>query len=388
VSGASFVLREVRVVGEPGGPTDRFVVDGLWSEKPSPNSSPTLMTGGFLVPPLVDSHAHLTVEPEAGNDMWFQAARLTESEQRERTIANLMRNVMTGVLAIRDAGAPSGVVARLAASGEQDAWPYLRAAGRIIAGPGRQPNGIAHEVLGGDLTVAADSEAANRGGWIKLIADAPHRDQAGSAPATDWSIEEVQSAVAAAARHGARVIFHALTREASEIGLAASVHSIEHGWGLAKDDLASMGRQGIAWTPTARGLLDAVAHARDGGARAADFLEEGEERLRTLIPIARRQGVRVLTGTDVSMKHGAVVRELLALVELGMEPADAVFAATRDAWEFLGLPKFGIEGKPADFLIVSGDPLQRPELLSEPTLVVRAGSVVIDRRGHHLSPRS
>src|SRR5439155_9832263 len=128
-------------------------------------------------------------------------------------------------------------------------------------------------------------------------------------------------------------------------------------------------------------LLDALASARAAGVRAPGFVEDGVERVRALVPAARPSGVRVLLGTDLAVSHGALVQELLALVELGMAQVDAVAAGTRDAWSFLGLPELGTPGQPADFLLLDRDPLEDPHALTHPAVVIRAGTVVVDRRG-------
>jgi imidazolonepropionase-like amidohydrolase len=377
----SFVLRDVIDPFRANEKRDWFIVDGLWSDAPPRTSALTLAEGAFIVAPLVDSHAHLTVEPgpDSGK-IWIESVRTTADERRRRALDNLKKNAVSGVLAVRDAGAAYGELAAIDRS-VPAGLPYLQSSGRIITGPGRQFDGVAHEVTGTDVARAASQEAERGGGWVKLVCDAPHRDRPGSPAETEWRLEDVRMAVAAARKHGARVIFHALTQDAARIGLEADVDTIEHGWGLVSDDLPELARRGIAWTPTARGLLDAHRAASAAGVRAPAFVEDGVERVQALIPKARPTGVRVLLGTDLAVSHGALVEELLTLVDLGMPPSDAVSAGTRDAWAFLGLPAIGTPGQPADFLVIDRDPIEDPRALLRPIVVVRAGGVVGDHRG-------
>ena len=75
-------------------------------------------------------------------------------------------------------------------------------------------------------------------------------------------------------------------------------------------------------------------------------------------------GVKIAAGTDAGggdpMRHGNIVRELEVMVETGLQPMQAIEAATRVAAELVGtIDDVGtIEvGKQADFILVDGDPL-------------------------------
>jgi imidazolonepropionase-like amidohydrolase len=91
-------------------------------------------------------------------------------------------------------------------------------------------------------------------------------------------------------------------------------------------------------------------------------LSEGAASMRA----ARRAGVKIALGSDTSL---AVGLEIERLVHHGLTPAEALVAATRTAAEALGLDeRIGIvaEGKLADLIVVDGDPLAEPHVLSDP----------------------
>jgi imidazolonepropionase-like amidohydrolase len=76
------------------------------------------------------------------------------------------------------------------------------------------------------------------------------------------------------------------------------------------------------------------------------------------VPIALGSDVRLATGLEIQR-----------MVHHGLTPAEALVAATRTAAEALGLDEHigtVAEGKLADLIVVDGDPLTEPRLLSDP----------------------
>ena len=91
-------------------------------------------------------------------------------------------------------------------------------------------------------------------------------------------------------------------------------------------------------------------------------LEQGAASMRA----ARQAGVPIALGSDVSLATGL---EIQRMVHHGLTPGEALVAATRTAAEALGLGEHigtVTEGKLADLIIVDGDPLTEPQLLSDP----------------------
>lgn len=123
--------------------------------------------------------------------------------------------------------------------------------------------------------------------------------------------------------------------------------------------------------------------ARDSSAagRAAymDFYRAGLE----LTEAAYRAGVRVLVGTDggdsYAFPGSGVHDEMAELVKAGLTPAEALRAATLDAAEFLGLDdRFGAvaPGMHADLVLLAGDPLSDVAAVRRIEAVVFRGELI------------
>jgi imidazolonepropionase-like amidohydrolase len=111
--------------------------------------------------------------------------------------------------------------------------------------------------------------------------------------------------------------------------------------------------------------------ARLGGARP-DLIEHARMAVKARVPI--------VLGSDATvMPHGDNAKELVALVDIGLSPIEAVRAATTRAAALLGLSDVGIirAGAAADLIAVDGDPLMDVGVLARPTLVVSRGKIIV-----------
>jgi imidazolonepropionase-like amidohydrolase len=180
------------------------------------------------------------------------------------------------------------------------------------------------------------------------------------------------------------------------------VDTIEHGMYLHRrpDLLEAMAAAGQVLVPTLSGYywmagleeavdpsdrpagtIDAAAAHADPGmppvltGLARHNLAEGAASMRA----ARQAGVPIALGSDVSLATGL---EIQRMVHHGLTPAEALVAATSAAAGALGLDEHigtVTEGKLADLIVVDGDPLAEPALLSDPArvwLVLQGGTPV------------
>jgi imidazolonepropionase-like amidohydrolase len=93
------------------------------------------------------------------------------------------------------------------------------------------------------------------------------------------------------------------------------------------------------------------------------------------VRLAARAGVLIAAGTDFgggSLRANQLAWEVECLVEAGLEPWQALAAATRNGGALLQEPDAGVlrDGGPADFFLVHGDPLSDPSALWRVWLVV------------------
>jgi imidazolonepropionase-like amidohydrolase len=92
--------------------------------------------------------------------------------------------------------------------------------------------------------------------------------------------------------------------------------------------------------------------------------------------------VKIALGSDMSLATGL---EIQRMVHHGLSPAQALVAATSTAAQALDLDEHigtVAEGKLADLVVVDGDPLAEPALLSDPAriwLVLQLGVPVAGR---------
>ena len=334
--------------------------------------------GATFVPGLVDAHSHLTMPGgahwiERGLDSPATALRVAERNARLLTSA--------GVRWARDVGAPRGVDPedgreralslgvrdRWAASGERS-YPHIRAAGTWLTRAGSLPDGLAVEVRNADALLAAAERQLDEGAdLVKLYLDGP---DAGTSP---WSAAEVRRVVRMAHARDARVTAHAGRLAGARAAVAGGVDAIEHGYELDGDLAADMARRGTFLVSTLAvfrswltfGRTTELATFRGGAASAIRGRLEAAERS---VGLAARAGVAIAAGTDFgggSLRANHLAWEVEALVAAGLEPFEALRAATRTGGQLLGERDAGVirEGGPADFFLVHGDPLESPRVL-------------------------
>ena len=314
------------------------------------------LPGRYVVPGLVDAHAHPAVGWEAG-----MPVALDKSE----TLNVLAAWAACGVCLVRDTGSAGGSVLQLdLVSG----MPRLQAAGRFLAPAGRYFPALLPEAAPQErLTELAVGELARGGRWVKVIADFPlvADGMLSGPPGVTYSREAIEAMVAAVHDAGGRVAAHVTTDVVSEL-VRAGVDSIEHGTAIDESALRLMAQTGAAWTPTlcaALGLPDTASEA------ARRRVAEYRQRLPELLPLAQRLGVPVLAGTDTA---GTIAREVALLAEHGLEPAAALNAATTTGYRFLGEP-FGQAGQPATLVTYQDDPREDLEILSSPCAIIIDG---------------
>jgi imidazolonepropionase-like amidohydrolase len=161
----------------------------------------------------------------------------------------------------------------------------------------------------------------------------------------------------------ARIAAHVTTELVAEL-VRLGVDSIEHGTAVTDDVVEEMARRGTAWTPT----LSATLSLPDDPPEARQLLvAERRERFSDLLPKAVRAGVPVLTGSDVV---GSVAGEVAMLVGCGLEPIDALRAATTTAVGFLGADA---GEAPPSVVTYAEDPRDDPAVLARPAAAVIGG---------------
>lgn len=331
-------------------------------------------SGCSVVPGLVDSHSHLTLP---GGAHWIDRGfdppqRLLEVAEHN---AQLMRGA--GVFWARDVGSPVRVDPvdgreRALSLGLRDRWaghrefPYVRAAGSWVSRAGTLPGGLAVEVSDGDeLLAAAVGQLDDGADFVKLYLDGPDRET------SPFTVDEVRRVVETAHDRDAKVTAHSGLLAGARVGAEAGVDSLEHGFQLDSDVVRLMVANGVALVSTLAVLESwrSFAHTTE----IPRFVEPAsrsqiaarQEWAKESVLLASRAGVLVAAGTDFgggSLRANQLAWEIECLVAAGLEPYQALAAATRNGGVLLGEAEAGVlrEGGPADMVFVHGDPLSDP----------------------------
>jgi imidazolonepropionase-like amidohydrolase len=342
---------------------DLWLVGDRISTEPVPGAE-SVVTGGYLLPGLVDAHCHIGIATDG--------AAITSVEQA-RQLALVDRDA--GVLAIRDAGSPYPYPQL----DDDPDVPRLARAGRHLAPPKKHLRGIPLECTAEQVVDAAVAQAKAGNGWIKLVADWLDRDVQDLAPCYDGGT--TAAVIEAAHAAGVRVAAHTFSEQAVALLVRAGVDSVEHGTGLSFDLIDEMAQRGTALVPTMINIetfrdIAARAEARFPGYAA--HMRALHDRFPRVVRAAVEAGVQVYVGTDAgsTIGHGLAVAEMRRLHErAGMAPADVLRAGSWGAREWLGFPAL-VHGGLADLIAYDADPRSDLRVLAAPQRIILRGRVV------------
>jgi imidazolonepropionase-like amidohydrolase len=212
---------------------------------------------------------------------------------------------------------------------------------------------------------------------IKISASGGIMSFSSAAGAQQYSDEELAAIVDEAHRVGLRVAAHAHGDAGIRACLRAGVDCIEHGSLATDETLSLMVEKGTFLVGTCA-LADHMAFDRMQPA----FRKKAEE----IFPKARRMmgkaielGVKVACGSDApAIPHGTQADELIAMVDRGMTPMQALRAATITSAELIerehDLGRLA-PGYLADVIAVPGDPSEDIKVTKDVRFVMKDGHV-------------
>ena len=211
---------------------------------------------------------------------------------------------------------------------------------------------------------------------IKVCASGGVMSHTGPAGAQQYSDEELAAIVDEAHRAGLRVAAHAHGDAGIRTAIEVGVDCIEHGSLMTDETLdrfIELDRFLVPTTYLADGMD--VSHAPpELQAKAAEVFPRAKETIRKAIG----KGARIACGTDApAIPHGKNAKELVALVDRGMTPLQAIRAATTVAAELIDVDDRGrLEaGLLADIIAVPGDPLADIGVTEDVRFVMKGGQV-------------
>jgi imidazolonepropionase-like amidohydrolase len=338
-----------------------------------------------LMPGLTDAHTHASgsvpkVAKGAEEPLPGIADHFMQAELRDY--------LRLGVTTIRVCGSQGAAPQRARQAMRYRAFrgPRLLTCGKIVSAtaPGGRFYGDMYREADGpdDIRRAVREQIRAGADFVKVMTTGARSNELEDPEPLQLTEPELAAVTDEAHRLGYRVAAHAEGLDGCAAAIRHGVDTIEHGMYLHRrpDLLEAMAASGQALVPTLSGyywmaglgeVIDPAAAQAEPDmppvlAELAQYnLREGAASMRA----AQQAGVKIALGSDMSLATGL---EIQRMVHHGLTPAQTLVAATKTAAEALGLDeRIGTvaEGKLADLIIVDGDPLREPQLLSDPARI-------------------
>jgi len=392
------ILRGATLIDGTGAPPvrDRAVIVedgrivGVTGDGAPRGGGPVVDLGGLtLMPGLINCHVHLCMAGDA------DPARTLADESYAATVVSAVvhaqRTVEAGVTTVRDLGGReyAEIAVRDGVRAAVIPGPRVLCAGRAICITGGHGWRLVGRQADGpdDLRRAVREQLRAGADVIKLVATGGVMTPGVDPRAAQLTLDELRAGVDEAHRARRRAAAHAMADEGIAWCLDAGIDTIEHGVFLTESLAARMAQQGTALVATL-----VAPHAIVEGGLAAGIPEFAvqksialRERHLESFRLAMRAGVTIAAGTDAGTPlnpHGTLVPELSLMVGAGMEPLQALRAATSVAARVLALQdETGTiaPGLAADLIAVEGDPASDVKALDAIRLVLAGGRTVVSR---------
>ncbi len=382
------VTVEDGLIAESDASGERFAADGL-----------------TMTPGLIDAHVHLglssPIEPQF-------AFRLSAAELAADIFATAGTALDAGFTTVRDTGGIDGGVVTTIAKGKVRG-PRVLSCGPVQCQTGGHgyygaewepterwsdhhiPGLCALSMQSGNANELRSNvrEAFRRGAsFLKLCVTGGVVSSHDQLTDTQFTGEEIAVAVQEAAARGTYVTVHAHNNEGIRNAVEAGVRCVEHGTDIDEPTAALMAAHDVALVPTFAVVEQLLRDTASTGLNESirERVLGVRERMAEALAVAKKAGLRIGLGSDLIGPAQHHRGEELAL-RAGLEtPMDALVAATKTNAEILGLAgEVGViaPGFQADFVLWNGNPLENPQLFSDPAnaiVVVQAGRVVKDLR--------
>jgi imidazolonepropionase-like amidohydrolase len=341
-----------------------------------------------VLPGLIDAHTH----------MFNQRGKMTTEASTLIAAQNVRADLMAGFTAARDMSSHGNgfgdVEIRNAINQGIIDGPRYQVWGRGIvwgaepSNPAAPANPLNSAVIRSvdEARAAVRTEIEHGADWIKLF---PAGAYSFSATGEDqyqvtYPLPVLQALIDETHRLGKKAGCHVYGGEGEKNAIIAGCDTIEHGFGLNREQIDMMAAKGLYYDPTIVRYTEPYMDDSDEKSTGGKF---------RIIPIfekaatmaAATKGITVMMGSGVdgaTFVHGTQALEFEALVKLaGMTPLRAIQAGTTVNAKVLGWQdQMGSveKGKYADLIAVAGDPLADITELQRVKFVMKGGNVVRD----------
>ncbi len=245
--------------------------------------------------------------------------------------------------------------------------------------PGIMPQSVEQGIANGvpEVRKAVRYQIKYGAKLIKISASGGVMSFSTAAGAQQYSDEELAAIVDEAHRAGLRVAAHAHGDAGIRACIRAGVDCIEHGSLATDETLSLMAEKGTYLVGTCA-LADHMAIDRIHPIlqkKAAEIFPKA----RRMFGVALERGVKIACGSDApAIPHGTQANELIAMVDRGMTPVQALQAATVTSADLIerqhDLGRLA-PGYLADVIAVRGDPTKDIAVTKDVIFVMKDGQV-------------
>jgi imidazolonepropionase-like amidohydrolase len=362
------------------------------------------LSEAWVLPGLIDCHTHLSFRADQYNPI--NQVKLGPFVYGIYSVVNADRTLQAGFTSVRDVGSPPFLAVDLRRTINEGFIPGPRivASGPAlsITGGHGDMNGFAPAVSNmmypaeRDFSIVDSPDEVRHAvraqikygvDVIKILATGGVLSQGDKPGAEQLTYDEMKVAVEEAHRTGRKVAAHAHGTEGIKDAVRAGVDSIEHGSLLDAEGIEMMKARGT--------YLVADIYNDDyilGKAVEFGLPQENVDKEKMVGRLQRENfakavaaGVKIAFGTDAGVyPHGDNARQFHYMVKYGMTPAGAIRAATSSSADLIDRAKdVGTleEGKYADLIAVTANPLDKIEVLEHVSFVMKGGKVYKDEIG-------
>jgi imidazolonepropionase-like amidohydrolase len=360
---------------------ERIVAVGATSNVRIPAGAKIIdLSSATVLPGLIDAHTHMFNVPRPG---------MSRDTSTLIAVHNLQADLRAGFTAARDMSSHGNGYAdvdiRNAIDEGRIEGPRFQVSGRGIVwamGPNPLDNIAVSSVE--EARAAVRDHVEHGVDWIKLFPTGGYSFTARGQAEYElrYPMPVLQALVDEAHRLGRKTACHVYGGEGQHNAIVAGCDTIEHAFGLTKEDAELIVSKGLAYDPTFVRYLEPYMDDTDakntGGKYRMTAIFERAVAMAGTIP-----SMRLMLGSGVdgsTYPHGAQALDFEALVKRAkLPPARAIQAGTIVNAEVLGwADRIGSleAGKYADVIAVRGDPIADITELQRVQFVMKGGRVV------------
>ena len=388
--GAVIVVHGDRIVsvGSGGEPAGARVID---------------LGDATLLPGFIDAHTHLTMQLEKDyyRGRYDDLVRFP-AEKALYGALHAKRTLEAGFTTVRNVGAEDfvDIGLRNAINAGVSEGPRMLTAAHGIGAPGGHFDGVSYrpdrvQLKGPIDGICSGPEECREAvryqmKWgadvIKIAASGGVLSESDPVDVPQLTLEEMRAIISEAHAWRRKVAAHCHGDAAARLAIEAGVDSIEHGSFLTEDTLKLMKAKGVYLVPTRLAVYWVTKEADTYPPKIAAKARAAAAAHGNMFKAALRIGVPIALGTDAGVyPHGMNGMEFGLMTDLGMSPAAALLAGTREAAKLLGVEAdVGTleAGKVADIVAVAGNVLEDIHATEHPLLVMHLGRLVVHKRAN------